>query len=296
MLFRSVVVQVRARPINPADTLLLTGRHLYRPDLPAPVGIEGAGEVVAAGSRSRLAVGALVAIPFGGTWRERIALGDDDVLPLPPGIDREQAAMLSVNPFTAAGLLEGLGAGDWIVANAAASAVVGQVLALAVPRGVNVVAVARDGRAEARLLGQGARAFVLDGPGLPERVARVAGGRVVRALDAVAGDRSVDMFACVADGGELVVYGLLGGDVAHLRAAELVFRDVTVRGWSRLRALRAMAPARRTEITEHIATAIATGTLSSRVAARFPLAEARSALQAQAAGGLDGKVLLVSDG
>ena len=44
-----VLVAVRARPINPADLLLLNGRHVFAPTLPSPVGIEGAGVVVAHG-------------------------------------------------------------------------------------------------------------------------------------------------------------------------------------------------------------------------------------------------------
>ena len=55
------VVAVHARPINPADLLLLTGRHAYTPGPGTPVGIEGAGVVTAVGPRSRLRVGARVA-------------------------------------------------------------------------------------------------------------------------------------------------------------------------------------------------------------------------------------------
>jgi NADPH:quinone reductase-like Zn-dependent oxidoreductase len=43
------------------------------------------------------------------------------------------------------------------------------------------------------------------------------------------------LYDCVADGGDLVVYGLLASDRVQLPAARLVFRDVTVRGFSRLR-------------------------------------------------------------
>jgi len=75
-----IVVGVRAPPINPADLLLLNGRHVFRPTLPMHVGIEGAGVIVEVGSRSRHAVGTKVAIPSGGTWRDRLALKDDGVL------------------------------------------------------------------------------------------------------------------------------------------------------------------------------------------------------------------------
>ena len=118
-----VVVAVAARPINPADLLLLQGRHVFTPTLPTNVGIEGAGVVVEAGARSQIAPGTRVAIPSGGTWRDRMALRDEGVLPLPADVDLEQAAMLSVNPFTATGLLEGVPAGACVLVNAPTSAV-----------------------------------------------------------------------------------------------------------------------------------------------------------------------------
>ena len=67
-------VAVKARPINPADLLLLEGRHLFRPTLPAVVGIEGAGVIVEVGPGVTLTAGTLVAIPSGGTWREQVTM------------------------------------------------------------------------------------------------------------------------------------------------------------------------------------------------------------------------------
>lgn len=51
-----VVVAVKATPVNPADVLLLTGRHVYWPTLPANVGIEGATVVVAMTPARRAAI------------------------------------------------------------------------------------------------------------------------------------------------------------------------------------------------------------------------------------------------
>ncbi|MBM4346476.1 MAG: zinc-dependent alcohol dehydrogenase family protein [Deltaproteobacteria bacterium] len=291
-----VVVEVYARPINPADLLLLTGRHLYRPTLPEPVGVEGAGRIVAVGANSQRRVGELVAIPWGGTWRERMALADDGVLPLPDGADLEQAAMLSVNPFTAAGLLEGVPAGAWIALNAGNSAVSGLTLALCRRRGIDAVAVVRDQRSVDSVLARGARAVVVDGPDLPGRLRAAAGGPLVRALDAVAGEASGQLFRALAEGGELVVYGLLADDTVRLPAAELVFRDVTVRGYSRLRSLRALAPQRRAELTAELVDLVSGGELATQVEARYPLSAVKDALAHHERGTRSGKILLISQG
>jgi NADPH:quinone reductase-like Zn-dependent oxidoreductase len=289
-----VVVAVKARPINPADLLLLNGRHVYAPELPSPVGIEGAGVVVAAGPASRLAVGTLVAIPHGGTWREQIAVRDDGVLALPADVDIEQAAMLCVNPFTVMGMLEGVPAGATIVINAATSAVSALVLAVARRRGVPVIAVVRDDRSSDRLIAQGATAVLVDGEDLPERARKAAPTPIVRALDAVAGSATGRLYACVSDGGDVVVYGLLSSDQVVLPAAPLVFRDVTVRGFSRLRIFASMSPTRRHEITLELVALLADGTLLTEVEARYPLSDVEAAIAHHERPGRRGKILLVS--
>lgn len=289
-----VVVEVHARPINPADILLLTGRHLYRPTLPEPVGVEGAGYVVAVGPRSARRVGELVAIPWGGTWRERMALEDDALLPLPDGLDVEQAAMLSVNPFTAAGLLEGVAPGAAIALNAGTSAVSRLVLALCRGRGIEAVAVVRDARAIESVKARGASAVVVDGPDVAERLRKAASQPLVRALDAVAGDASGRLFDAVADGGDLVVYGLLADDAVRLPAAGLVFRDVTVRGYSRLRCLRALSAERRAAITRELVELVVRGELVTPVEARYPLDDAALAVAHHERGSAQGKILLTS--
>ena len=289
-----VVVAVKARPINPADLLLMHGRHVYAPPLPAPVGIEGAGVVTAVGARSKLTVGTVVAIPSGGTWREQMALRDDGVLPLPGDVDLEQAAMLCVNPFTVMGMLEGVAAGATVVCNAGTSAVSRLVLSVCRRRGIHAVAVVRDDRADGELRALGATAVLVDGDDLAARVARVAPSPVVRALDAVAGSASGRLYDCVADGGDLVVYGLLSSDHVQLPAARLVFRDVTVRGFSRLRIFAAMPPERRRAITAELVALLADGTLHADVEARYALDDIAAALTHHVRSGRRGKILLVS--
>jgi NADPH:quinone reductase-like Zn-dependent oxidoreductase len=291
-----VVVAVRARPINPADLLLLQGRHVFQPKLPAHVGIEGAGVIVEVGARSRHVVGTTVAIPHGGTWRDRMALGDDGVLPLPAGVDLEQAAMLCVNPFTVMGMLEGVPAGATILVNAATSALSTLVFAVAKRRGLRSVGVVRDERATKTVLGAGADVVVVDGPDLAARVRAAAPGPVQLALDAVAGAASGRMFDAVADGGTLIVYGLLSSNVVELPAAGVVFRDVAIRGYSRLRAYAAMSPARRTEITAELVQLLDDGVLRSAIEARYPLDDVKAALTHQERPGRTGKILLVSPG
>jgi trans-2-enoyl-CoA reductase len=289
-----VVVAVRARPINPADLLLLNGRHVFTPVLPAHVGIEGAGVVVEAGPRSRLRVGTHVAIPSGGTWRDRLAFRDDGLLELPPHLDLEQAAMLCVNPFTVMGMLEGVAPGSTILVNAANSAIARLVLAVAKKRGLHGVGVVRDASTFDLVRAAGAEHVLVDGPDLAERVRAEAPGPVMLALDAVAGAASGRMFDAVADGGALTIYGLLSSDRVELPAAGVVFRDVHVRGFSRLRIFAAMTRERRAAITAELVQLLAEGLLETEIEARYPLDGIRDALAHHERPGRKGKILLVS--
>jgi len=152
----------------------------------------------------------------------------------------------------------------------------------------------RDDRADGELRALGATAVLVDGDDLAARVARVAPSPVVRALDAVAGSASGRLYDCVADGGDLVVYGLLSSDHVQLPAARLVFRDVTVRGFSRLRIFAAMPPERRRAITAELVALLADGTLHADVEARYALDDIAAALTHHVRSGRRGKILLVS--
>jgi NADPH:quinone reductase-like Zn-dependent oxidoreductase len=91
-----------------------------------------------------------------------------------------------------------------------------------------------------------------------------------------------------------VVYGLLSSDRVDLPAAELVFRDVTVRGYSRLRGYAAMTPERRAEIGAELVGLLGDGEAFSPIEARYRLDEVREAVAHHEQPGRSGKILLVT--
>lgn len=285
------LVRVVARPINPADALLLTGRHFFVPELPAPVGIEGSGIVE---SGVRLLPGTRVAIPYGGTWTERMTIAEEDLVPLPDEISFEQGAMLCVNPFTAVGLLEGLEAGDWVLLNAANAAVARLTIALAALRSIRVAAIVRRPEVIPELVALGAEVVVPDAMGVAEEIREATGGGVTRALDAVAGAMTSTMHRCTREGGAVWVYGLLSSDRAELPASDLVFRDVEVRGFSRLRVWRTMSESRRIDARDEILRLVARNpAFQTRVDSTFPLDDVAVALREHEVP-RTGKILLVT--
>jgi len=114
-----VVIEVEASLINQYDLLMIAGGYGYRPRLPAIMGTEGAGRVVAVGKGVKhLKEGDQTLVPFmHPAWAERIKTDAPWLRPLPPG-DLNQFAMMGVNPPTAYLLLTdivNLPRGSWVI-------------------------------------------------------------------------------------------------------------------------------------------------------------------------------------
>src|ERR1700751_2583306 len=81
------VLTVEASPINQYDLLMIAGGYGDRPKLPAVMGTEGVGRVVAVGAGvSQLKEGDRTLVPFlHPSWAESIKTGALWLRPLPPG-------------------------------------------------------------------------------------------------------------------------------------------------------------------------------------------------------------------
>jgi NADPH:quinone reductase-like Zn-dependent oxidoreductase len=240
--------------------------------------------------------GDLVISLQGANWVQRRRLRADDVIPVPPGTDPQQAAMLRINPPTALLLLTdvvALNPGDWILQNAANAAVGRMIIRLAKARGLRTVNLVRREVVCGELLGMGADACLVDAPGLPEQVRAVVGGATVRlALDGVGGDATGRLASCVADGGTVCTYGALGGDAVAVGYPDLIFRGVGLVGFWLTRALAGRPSAEVMALYADLATRLRDGTLAVPVEAVYPIEEIRAALEHAQRPGRGGKILI----
>jgi mitochondrial enoyl-[acyl-carrier protein] reductase / trans-2-enoyl-CoA reductase len=297
-----VLLDLVASPINPADHFLIGGVYAVLPDLPCAAGMEGVARVTGRGGGvDHLADGALVSLPPGvGAWRERFRLPAQGLHPLPAGVDPLQLAMLTVNPPTAYQLLTGivdLEPGEWVLQNAANSAVGRYVVQLAHARGLRTVnVVRRDGLAEP-LEKLGADVVVVDGEDLPERVAEATGAAPIRlGLDAVAGGSTMRLAACVADGATIVTYGALSMQPCQISPMQLFFERKRLQGFW-IADWYATATADRIDaVFGELLPDIGAGALRAEVEATYPLTDVRAALEHSARSGRAGKVLLAGPG
>ena len=142
-----VNIKVEAGPINPAELLLIEGKYASRPPLPARLGIEGVGTITAVGEGvNELALGDRVMSLGRTNWAEEIQVSSGAVVKVPKDADVQQLSMLKVNPATAMFMLEryvNLKPGDWVIQNAANSAVGRYIIQLAKTKGVKTLNVVR---------------------------------------------------------------------------------------------------------------------------------------------------------
>ncbi|ORB31072.1 zinc-dependent alcohol dehydrogenase family protein [Mycolicibacterium parafortuitum] len=297
-----VLVRVEAAAINPSDLLLMQGKYLARPPLPAPVGAEGVGVVERAGSdadRGLLGKRVIVLPTYEyGTWAQKIVVPAHNVVEVPDA-DPLQLGMLSINPVTAHLLLDGVaevGVGDWVGQTAANSAVGRLVIALARQRGYKTLNVVRRTDAAEDLRQAGGDTVLVSGPDLAGDVTRELGDeKLALVLDPLGGPTASALIAALKFRGTAVVYGSLIGAPSGVSPADLYAREVRYTGFW-LGNWYSTAPRREIRSTlAYLARLVADGALSVPVEATYPLADYRKAFDHADAGGRGGKVLFTFD-
>lgn len=231
-----ILVEMLAASVNPADLNVIEGKYGELPALPATIGNEGVGRVAALGAGvSGFAVGDLVLPLARANWTSHQVVCAGLAVKLPAGMDRFQAAMLAVNPPSALGMLEdfvSLEEGDWVVQNAANSAVGRCVIQIARSRGLRTLNVVRREELVPELTALGADAVVLESADLREVAPQVCGARLPRlALNAVGGASALNLANALADGGTVVTYGAMGRQPLKIPNGLLIFRGLTFQGF-----------------------------------------------------------------
>ncbi|WP_310620661.1 zinc-dependent alcohol dehydrogenase family protein [Flexibacterium corallicola] len=292
-----VRVKVIATPIHPANLLQIAGQYGEPPELPCIPGAEGIAEVVEVGEGvEHLKSGQKVLLAAtGGTWRDELTAPASAFLPAPSG-DDEQLAMIAVNPLTAHLLLtlfKDLKEGDWIIQSAANSAVGEMVIQLAAQRGIKTVNVVRRTNLIPPLKSLGGDVVLVDGPDLAERVSKeTSGADIALAFDCVAGETFERLIGTLGQGGTIISYGALTGQMPQLSLSTLIAKDITARGFWLAKWYQIVSQEERQAAFGALIPLIVSGAVKTRIDSRFPLEEIKEAVTRASEGGRDGKVLL----
>lgn len=293
------LVRLAAAPIHPADLNSIEGKYPGTPQRPYVGGKEGAGFVEEVGAEvTTVARGELMLLPADhGTWREEVVLPAVDLVPIPRTVAPEQAALLRINPASALRMLRDfvpLLPGEWLVQNAANSAVGRAVTQLARHFGWRTINILRDPTSlgdDPRDLGT---VFL---PADSETDIRTLTDAPIRlALNAVGGDSALRLANALADGGTLVTYGAMARQPLRMPNGLLIFRDLHLRGFWVTRWMGHAPPsAVHAMLTELIGLAAA-GVLHSKIDTVYPLEAHADALAHAAKGGRQGKILFGKTG
>lgn len=187
-----VVVRIEAAPLNPSDfgvmfsaadmsTAIQSGTEqnpIVTADVPAkfmpalktrvnkdtPVGNEGAGTVVAAGSSAaaQALMGKMVAVIGGGTYRQYHCVNVKSCLELKEGTTAKEGASSFVNPLTALAMVETMRVeGHKAIIHAAAASSLGQMLnRICMADGIDLINIVRKEEQEKLLRDMGAKYVV----------------------------------------------------------------------------------------------------------------------------------------
>jgi NADPH2:quinone reductase len=297
-----VVVRLQTASINPSDLVFLINQYGIQKKLPVVPGFEGSGIVVEAGAGiyARWLLGKRVACRApedgDGTWAEYMACPATACIPLKKKVTIEQGASLYVNPVTAWCLLQRVKekGHQAFIQTAAASAVGRMVARLARKQKVPAIHIVRRPEHVALLKNEGADS-VLDSStsDFLEQLKKLTSlVKASIALDAVGGSLTATIAQALPKGGEVVVYGALGGAACEMSPADLIFKDKTLSGFWLTQTLAQMSFWKQLFCFSHVQDLLG-AELRTDIQARFPIEKIHEAIQRYKTHRAEGKVLLV---
>ena len=261
-----LLVKIHLSPIHPCDILCCSGlvprrtgardgldNDQFLPGIEAVGTVEGVGSQLQEDFQPGQRVFVCCWAPWGswveanGVWSEYLVVKKDNVIPVPDGISDATAAMFLVIPVTAYVMMIeelGLKKGDWLIQNAAGSALGRWVIALAEELGIHTINLVRREEQVDQLKQESGAQHVLwcpsDGSASEEikhEIQRISGKEpVMGALDAVGdGVFSSLMFEVLSRYGTILVYGILGGGdmrISFNATCQIALECLSIKGFS----------------------------------------------------------------
>jgi NADPH2:quinone reductase len=282
-----VLVKVEAVGVNFRDVYEREGRS-YALEPPAIVGVEGAGTIADTGEGV-----AWIGVP--GSYAELVAAPRERLVPVPENVSSEQAAAALLQGMTAHYLCHDsypVQEGDWVLVHAGAGGVGLLLIQMVRLRGGRVIATTSTD--EKAVLASDAGAHEVIGyEHFAERAREIAGGEGMAAIyDGVGKTTFLEGLDALAPTGRMLLYGAASGqpdplDVSVLAAkGSLYVQRPTLQTYTRTPELLHDRAAALFEL-------VAIGAVDVRIGARYPLSQARQAMEDLEGRRTTGKLLLV---
>ena len=293
-----VLIKVAAAGVNRPDVLQRRGMYPPPPGAPDILGLEAAGEVVAAGPNADQMVREKVtALGAGGGYAEFCVAPVGTCLKVPEVISLVEAAAMPETLFTVwVNLFErGFAAdGDWVLVHGGTSGIGTMAITLGKLFGLNLIVTCGTDEKCARALALGADAAVnyrtQDFVEEVHRVTNRAGVNIV--IDMVGGDYVPRNLACLAEEGRHVSIAVQRGASAEIQIFDVMRRRLTLTGST----LRPRPVEFKTMVADEIAKTVwpfvEGGRLRPVIDMTFPLSQATAAHERMEAGDHVGKIVL----
>ena len=293
-----VLIKVAAAGVNRPDVLQRRGMYPPPPGAPDVLGLEVAGEVIAAEQASNDLVGTKVcALVAGGGYAEYCVAPVGTCLRVPEAISLVEAAAMPETLFTVwVNLFErGFAAdGDWVLVHGGTSGIGTMAISLGKLFGLKLIVTCGTDEKCARAAALGADAAInyrtQDFVEEVHRVTSRAGVNIV--IDMVGGDYVPRNLACLTEEGRHVSIAVQRGATAEIPIFDVMRRRLTLTGST----LRPRPVEFKTMVADEIARTVwpyvQSGRLRPVIDTTFPLAEANAAHERMEAGENIGKIVL----
>ena len=277
------LIEVRSIGVNYADTMRRRNQYLVPQELPFVPGSEVAGVISEAGDGvDGVSVGDRVVTPLGeGGYAPYAVAPVENLIPLPDGLDFDEAAAVPLQGLSAYHILKTSGRlaeGESVLVHAAAGGVGTLAVQMAKLLGAGKVIATASTREKLELARDlGADVLVnYTEDGWPERVREAtdgAGADVI--MEMVGGDFPEKNLSCLARFGRMVVFGAASGDRGKMVPAGLMNGNQTVTGFWLPRVMG--RPDLVGNSLQDILGWVASGELRLTIGARYPLERAAEA-------------------
>jgi len=301
-----VRVRMVASPVNPSDMMFIRGVYSIKPQYPQTPGFEGVGVVESSGGglRGKLFTGKRVAVmnSAGGNWAEAAVVPATQVIPLSSALSDDQAATFFVNPASAWIMTQEIlkvPQGGWLLQTAAGSSLGHMIVRLGKHLGFRTINVVRREAHRESLVKAGADSVVVYDAAtqpvekLQEQVEAATGmSGVPYAIDPVGGATASAVVSCLGPQARMLLFGSLSGEPVEFASRTLMQADASISGFWLGHFMAKQGLLFKMKLVRRITGLIQSGTLSSEIAAQFPLSQITEAVQASEDQSVTGKIVL----
>ena len=293
-----ITIDVQAAGVNFPDVLIIQNKYQVKPDLPFTPGGELAGTVRAVGDGvSNYKVGdRVIAFVGQGAFAQQIAVPIQAVMPMPPGMDFDVAAAITLTYGTSHHAVVDraqLKAGETMLVLGAAGGVGLAAIDIGKALGARVIAAASTDEKLAVCKAHGADEVInYSTEDLREAIKRTTGGKGPDVIyDPVGGSYAEPAFRSIGWRGRYLVVGFANGDIPKLPWNLMLLKGASLMGvfWGDFAR---REPAANLAAMQQLMGWLEAGKIRPHVSAHYALADTPAALNDMAARKVTGKIVI----